>query len=47
LFFANVLWSLGRCVSLLREFIQQQPKAFHSTMLFDIWAGFFSLGKEK
>jgi len=42
LFMANLYWSLGRCISLLRELIQRKPKAFHSTMLFDIWVGFLT-----
>lgn len=42
LFMANLYWSLGRCISLLRELIQRKPKEFHSTMLFDIWVGFLT-----
>jgi len=47
LFLANIFWSLGRCVSLMREFIQRKPKIFHSAMLCDIWLGFFNVGKGK
>lgn len=40
LFMANVLWSMGRSVSLLRELVQRKSGVFHSTMLLDIWTGF-------
>ena len=40
LFIANVLWSMGRSVSLLRELVQRKPRVFHSSMLLDIWTGF-------
>lgn len=41
LLLANVLWSLGRCISRLREVLARKPKAFHSSMWIDIWSGFF------
>ncbi|MEY8212781.1 MAG: glycosyltransferase family 2 protein [Gammaproteobacteria bacterium] len=44
---ANILWSMGRCISLFREFVQRRPKAFHSTMLSDIWIGFSSQVRKK
>ncbi|WP_288356588.1 glycosyltransferase family 2 protein [uncultured Cycloclasticus sp.] len=46
LLLANVFWSFGRCISLLRELIQRKPKTFHSTMLFDIWVGFLTQVRE-
>lgn len=42
LFTANILWSAGRCISLLREIVTRKPKAFHSKMWLDIWTGFLS-----
>jgi len=39
---ANILWTAGRCVSLLKEKMTRKPKAFHSKMWLDIWTGFFS-----
>ena len=40
LFIANVMWSFGRCFSVLREVLQSKPKAFHNMMWKDIWIGF-------
>lgn len=37
---ANLLWTFGRCISLLRELIEGKPQVFHSRMWLDIWAGF-------
>lgn len=42
LFIANVMWSFGRCFSVLREVLQSKPKAFHGMMWKDIWIGFLS-----
>lgn len=42
LFAANILWSAGRSISVIREMMTGKPKAFHSSMWFDIWTGFFS-----
>jgi len=39
---ANLFWSIGRSVSLCREFVQRRPKAFHPAMLLDIWIGFWN-----
>jgi len=39
---ANILWSVGRCISLLRETVSRKSRAFHITMWLDIWTGFFS-----
>jgi len=45
---ANIFWSLGRSVSLLREVVERKPTAFHPTMIRDIWIGFFKgMKKEK
>lgn len=41
LFLANILWSIGRVISLIREVVQSKPSAFHRTMIKDIWIGFF------
>jgi len=40
LFLANIFWSLGRCVSLIREIIERKPKSFHEKTWLDIWTGF-------
>lgn len=40
LFSANIFWSLGRCISLLREFVERKPQVFHPLMWKDIWKGF-------
>ena len=42
LFLANVFWSLGRVISMIREVVQSKPSAFHKTMVKDIWIGFLS-----
>ena len=39
---ANLLWLLGRSISLFREVVQSKESAFHRTMIGDIWIGFFS-----
>jgi hypothetical protein len=39
---ANVLWSVGRSFSSLRELIGNKHKAFHAMMWKDIWIGFLS-----
>jgi len=39
---ANIFWSVGRCISLLRETVSRKPRVFHITMWLDIWTGFFS-----
>lgn len=41
LFFANLLWLFGRCISWLRELLEKKPKSFHSLMWLDIWFGFW------
>lgn len=42
LLLANLLWNIGRCIYLIREWVERKPKVFHSTMWFDIWTGFFT-----
>lgn len=41
LFTANVLWLLGRAISIIRELVQAKIPAFHRSMPKDIWLGFF------
>jgi len=38
---ANLNWSFGRLVSLIREIIQRLPPIFHKTMFWDIWTNYF------
>jgi GT2 family glycosyltransferase len=47
LLLANVAWSLGRFISIVRETLTTKPSSFHYTMLLDIWLGFFSQVKGK
>lgn len=42
LLFANLMWSFGRVISIIREIVQSKPNAFHGTMMKDIWIGFLS-----
>jgi GT2 family glycosyltransferase len=46
LFMANIFWSIGRIISLLREFLEKKPAVFHRKMLKDIWIGFNTHYKE-
>jgi N-acetylglucosaminyl-diphospho-decaprenol L-rhamnosyltransferase len=36
---ANILWSLGRCISKFREVLQQKPRAASELQWLDIWTG--------